>query len=40
MIFRLIILKHLYIDFDDTLIINDKVNIDIIGIIYKFINKK
>tara|TARA_B100000963_G_scaffold359655_1_gene387608 strand:- start:1616 stop:2248 length:633 start_codon:yes stop_codon:yes gene_type:complete len=32
-------IENLYIDFDDTLIINNKVNIEIICIIYKFINK-
>lgn len=32
-------IENLYIDFDDTLIVNDKVNIEIISILYKFINK-
>jgi len=31
---------NVYIDFDDTLILNDKVNLDIICFIYKAINKK
>lgn len=33
-------IENLYIDFDDTLILNHKVNLDIINIIYKFVNKK
>tara|TARA_B110000285_G_scaffold87119_1_gene99819 strand:- start:101 stop:1387 length:1287 start_codon:yes stop_codon:yes gene_type:complete len=32
-------IENLYLDFDDTIIINNKVNIDVISIIYKFVNK-
>lgn len=31
--------KHIYIDFDDTLIVNQKVNTALIALIYKFINQ-
>jgi len=31
--------ENLYVDLDDTLIINDKINLDIISLIYKSINK-
>lgn len=31
---------NLYVDFDDTLIVNNKINLDIICLIYKAINKK
>ncbi len=31
--------KHVYIDFDDTLIVNQKVNTTLIALIYKFINQ-
>lgn len=31
--------KHAYIDFDDTLIVNNKVNTELISLLYHFINK-
>jgi hypothetical protein len=31
--------NHVYIDFDDTLIVNGKVNTDLIALIYKFLNQ-
>jgi hypothetical protein len=31
--------KHVYVDFDDTLIVNDKVNTELVGLIYKFFNQ-
>jgi len=31
--------NHAYIDFDDTLIVHNKVNLDLISLIYKFINE-
>jgi len=36
--FKLTLINNLYIDFDDTLIVNNKVNLDIISLIYKFKN--
>jgi hypothetical protein len=38
--FSLSLLNNLYVDFDDTLIVNRKVNLDIISLIYKFKNSK
>lgn len=31
--------NHVYVDFDDTLIVNNQVNTSLIGLIYKFINQ-
>jgi hypothetical protein len=32
--------NHVYVDLDDTLIVDDKVNYKLIGYIYKYINEK
>lgn len=34
-----IIFNHIYVDLDDTIIINDKINYKLVGMLYKFINE-